>query len=444
MRRALVAAACILGACAAPSTAATTLNVIPHGQFEPGVPWAGAPGLLPAETQANMYNRLTPLFRDVTDTQLQPSTDGTGYYKSSALLPQDDPSFVASETVGGVSPTAGPVTVTIKRDNYGVPHVYSDTDAGVVFGAGYVVAEDRSLLIDQARSNGVAGLIDMPGVPAIQLVLGLYSYKPSKQVVDEVTAQQTKSILAQGADGKRLLDDIDTYVAGLNAWYSVHKPDSPPITRTDIYALNAVKAQFLGQGGGEEIPNASMLDGLRHKLGSARGTQAYEDLRGRNDPETPTTTSKTFPWQTDVSVAKPKGVVNLVNGTFRSTGPTLPGRGRARQGGVGRPPARPRAEGEQHPDRLGQALEQRLAAVRRRPQIGYNYPGLTLRWPSTGRTSASRGATSAPFPGYMLSAAGRATSGRSPRPARTSSTPTPRSCAAARRRSTSTRASAGR
>jgi hypothetical protein len=38
MRRALVAAACILGACAAPSTAATTLNVIPHGQFEPGVP----------------------------------------------------------------------------------------------------------------------------------------------------------------------------------------------------------------------------------------------------------------------------------------------------------------------------------------------------------------------------------------------------------------------
>jgi hypothetical protein len=268
MRCALVVAACMLGAWSASASAATTLNVIPHGQFEPGVPWAGAPGLLPAETQANMYNRLTPLFRDVTDAQLQPSTDGTGFYKSSALLSQDDPSFVASEVVTGVSPSAGPVTATIKRDNYGVPHIYSDTDAGVVFGAGVVVAEDRSLLIDQARANGVAGLIDMPGVPAIQLVLGLYSYKPSKQVVDEVTAQQTKSILAQGADGKRLLDDIDTYVAGINNWYSVNKPTSPPITRTDIYALNAVKAQFLGEGGGEEIANASMLDGLRSKLGS--------------------------------------------------------------------------------------------------------------------------------------------------------------------------------
>ena len=43
-----------------------------------------------------------------------------------------------------------------------------------------------------------------------------------------------------------------------------------------------------------------MLDGLRHKLGAKHGTQAYEDLRGRNDPETPTTTSKSFAVADDV------------------------------------------------------------------------------------------------------------------------------------------------
>ncbi|MEP6954502.1 MAG: penicillin acylase family protein [Solirubrobacteraceae bacterium] len=403
MRRALVAAACMLGAWSASASAATTLNVIPHGQFEPGVPWAGAPGLLPAETQANMYNRLTPLFRDVTDAQLQPSTDGSGYYKSSGLLAQDDPSFVASEVVSGVSPSAGPVTATIKRDNYGVPHIYSDTDPGVVFGAGVVVAEDRSLLIDQARFNGVAGLIDMPGVPAIQLVLGLYSYRPSKQVVDEVTAQQTQALQAAGPDGKRVLADIDTYIVGINAWYSVHKPSSPPITRTDIYSLNAIKAQFLGEGGGEEIANASMLDGLRSKLGSERGTQAYEDLRGRNDPETPTTTTKKFPWQTNVSVAKPKGVVNLVNGSFRSAGPKLPGAAGARA----------KAASVDHPRGPEQKASNILIASGKRsdngsplfvggPQIGYNYPGLTLEMAEYGPHIRVRGATSAPFPGYML------------------------------------------
>ena len=60
-----------------------------------------------------------------------------------------------------------------------MPHVYSDTDDGVIFGAGYAIAADRSLLLDQARDNGIAGAIDIPGVPAIQLLLGLYQYAPT-------------------------------------------------------------------------------------------------------------------------------------------------------------------------------------------------------------------------------------------------------------------------
>ena len=171
MRRALALAVVVLGVLAPTATAATTLNVIPHGQWEPGVSWARAPGMLPAETQAQMYDRLTPLFRDVTDAQLVPSADGTGFYKSAALVDENDPSLITNDTVAGTAPGVGAVSARIKRDAYGVPHIYSDTDAGVTFAAGYVTAQDRSLLLDQARANGVAALIDMPGVPAIQLVL---------------------------------------------------------------------------------------------------------------------------------------------------------------------------------------------------------------------------------------------------------------------------------
>ena len=165
MRRALALAVVVFGVLAPTASAATTLNVIPHGQWEPGVPWAASPGLLPAETQAQMYDRLTPLFRDVTDAQLVPSTDGTGFYKSAALVDENDPSLITNDTVAGTAPGVGAVSARIKRDAYGVPHIYSDTDAGVIFAAGYVVASDRSLLLDQARANAVAGLIDMPGVP---------------------------------------------------------------------------------------------------------------------------------------------------------------------------------------------------------------------------------------------------------------------------------------
>ena len=130
--RALLVAALALAALAPSASAITTLNVIPHGQQAPGVPWATAPGMLPADTQARMYDRITPLFRNITDQQLIPSADGTGYYKSAALLEQDDPSLIFSQTVAGEVPVSGTVTATIKRDAYGVPHIYSPTDDGAI------------------------------------------------------------------------------------------------------------------------------------------------------------------------------------------------------------------------------------------------------------------------------------------------------------------------
>ena len=155
------------------------------------------------------------------------------------------------------------------------------------------MATDQSLLLNQARYNGVAGLIDMPGVPAINLVLGLYNYKPSAKVSAQADRScRPAAIQKQGAQGKQLLNDIDTYLAGINARMQVAQPTTPKFTRIDIYALNAIKSQFLGEGGGQEVDNALFLDQLRTKLGAKQGDEAFEDLRARNDPEATYTTSK--------------------------------------------------------------------------------------------------------------------------------------------------------
>ena len=213
----------------APASADTTLNIVPHGNEAPGVPWASAPGILPADTQAKMYDRITPLFRNITDDVLKPSTDGTGYYKSAALLAEYDPSFVSARPSAARRRAPAPsargssATATASRTSTATP------TPGAIFGAGYAVATDQSLLLNQARNNGVAGLIDMPGVPAINLVLGLYDYKPSSKVVKEATAQQTKAIEAEGAQGKQLLNDIDTYLAGINARMPVAQPDGAEV-----------------------------------------------------------------------------------------------------------------------------------------------------------------------------------------------------------------------
>ena len=387
-------------AIAAPAASAEkTLNIIPQGQSQPGSPWLTTPGMLSADTQAKMYNRLTPLFRDIGEAQVTASTDGSGYFKSAALLKADDPSLITDDTitatVGGKA-----VSARIRRDNYGVPHIFSDTDAGVTFGAGYVTAADRSLLLNQARYNGIASLADLPGVSGINLVLGLYDYQPSKSVSDAATKQQTDALNAAGAQGKQVLRDIDTYLVGINKWYAANQPSAKPFTRTDIFATNGIKAQFLGEGGGEEISNALFLDAARTTLGTTNGNEAYTNMRGRYDPETMVTTTNKFDYQTDVSVSNPKGLVRLKNGSFKNSYVPLPGA--SASSSAVKPPGPGRQEASNIMLAAGSKTTTGKPLMVGGPQIGYNYPGLTMEMGLYGPSINVRGATSAPFPGYML------------------------------------------
>ena len=286
IRSAAVPALLALALVPAGAQAQTELNIIPHGQHQPGAQWATAPGMLPANAQALMYDRLTPLGRNITGAVMQPSFDGSGYFKSARMLAADDPSLITDETI-----TSGDRSARIRRDAYGVPHIYSPTDDGVIFGAGYVLAQDRSLLLDQVRDNGMAAAIDMPGPSAIELVLGLYDYEPTTRVRRQVIRQQTRALRRSGAAGRQVLRDIDTYLVGINRWYSANRPDARPFDRGDIYAVNAIKGQFLGEGGGQEVENAMFYDAARDRFGGAarrarlRGHAAAQRSRDVDDDE---------------------------------------------------------------------------------------------------------------------------------------------------------------
>ncbi len=60
-----------------------------------------------------------------------------------------------------------------------------------------------------------------------------------------------------------MLHDIDTFISGINDYLSIHSPSTAPWTRNDVYALNALKGQFVGQGGGDEARRSQFLGGLR-------------------------------------------------------------------------------------------------------------------------------------------------------------------------------------
>ena len=343
--------------------AETALNIIPSGQYQTPGPNADA--------QAQLYNNLTPRYDNVSDADLP------NFFKSERLGPA---TVVSEETIPGRP------GVVIRRDDFNVPHVFGQTNDDVIFGAGWVVAADRNLLLNQARYNGLTAAVDAPNLSAIDLIRNLYQFEPTA-ATNRIVARQTQVIRAAGPKGVQLLHDIDVYLAGINAWYAANSPSTPKFTRNDIYAINAVKGQFLGEGGGSEPAASQFLDGLQRRFGFGRGFRIWQDLRNRKDPEHKATVRDKAPY--DTATASRRGTVTLRNGSFQ------------REGGLSSSSA-PRTEASNILIVSGQRSANGRPLFVGGPQIGYFFPGLTLEMGLYGPDIQVRGATSAPFPGYML------------------------------------------
>ncbi|HEX8123082.1 MAG TPA: penicillin acylase family protein [Solirubrobacteraceae bacterium] len=357
-RAALLALAALL-CFAAPALAArdyaeTALNIVPSNQ----------PGAVPvpagADLQTQMYDGLTPLFDNVT------SDDLTRFFKSSKFgVGPDGPARKETVPLRGVS---------ITRDRFDVPHIKGLTRDDVVWAMGWVLQEDRGLLLQQGRNPGRLAALDAPNIDAFDLVVKLKQYAPTKQADAIINRTQTRALRRMGKEGKGILHDIDVYVAGINARLKFEKSQVPKYTRVDIYGFIALAGQIFGEGGGREAQNASFFDALRNRMGDAPAQALFDDVTHQNDPDSPTTISKSFPQNPVPATHEGSAVIDA--GSLQLIRPA-PGMRAAQRL---QPPTASNfliLDGSRstngHPLFVGG------------PQIGYYYPGLTLEadisWP---------------------------------------------------------------
>jgi hypothetical protein len=80
---------------------------------------------------------------------------------------------------GSESPEPG---VTIERDKqFGVPHIYGDTRAELMFGIGYATAEDRLFFIDALRHAGAGDLASFAGGSNVPMDESVWAATPYTQ-----------------------------------------------------------------------------------------------------------------------------------------------------------------------------------------------------------------------------------------------------------------------
>jgi acyl-homoserine lactone acylase PvdQ len=193
--------------------------------------------------------------------------------------------------------STGRVGLEILRDSHDIPHVYGQTRADVMFGSGWVCAEDRGLLLRLGLGPAYTAALEVPGISPFRLLLTQRSFTPSAQAVNFVS-EQKKVLLEKGAPGEQVLQDLENWVAGVNA-YEQTLPENfrlRTVTVTDAIAGFAFIGSIFGNGGGGEVANSNLLSGLENKLGPVEGLKVFRDLRQVNDPEAPVTTSKSFPY----------------------------------------------------------------------------------------------------------------------------------------------------
>src|SRR5262245_50696871 len=130
---------------ATPAAAADIARyILPPGNF------GGLPTTENSTDQLPLYSALTPLRDHVTLEDID-----------QLYLPEDfQPIAPVHEEFTGRS------GVRLIYDAYGIAHVYGETREDVAFGAGWVTARDRGLLLQVGRGPARVAVADVPNIDA--------------------------------------------------------------------------------------------------------------------------------------------------------------------------------------------------------------------------------------------------------------------------------------
>ncbi|MEM9519312.1 MAG: penicillin acylase family protein [Actinomycetota bacterium] len=232
--------------------------------------------------QLELYDGLTPLRDEISDADIDAS-----------FLPMNFEPVGDTEVLD-----VGRDDVTVTYDDFGVPHIVSETRAGLAFAAGWVTGRDRGLLIDFGRGPSRAAIADIPGLDAFSLVTSATPYVPSAAVEALVDEQVQLLVDTFGDEGQEIIDDAQAYADGLTAYYRSIGDDREPATVNDVIATTAFIGSIFGAGGGGEAQNSQFLAALVDRYGPEQGRAIWDDFMVTDDPEAPTTIDERFEYGT--------------------------------------------------------------------------------------------------------------------------------------------------
>jgi len=235
--------------------------------------------------QGELYNKLTPLGSKVAKRNLEKDFVSEKFHEP--------------HQAGDTEEFTSRPGLEIWRDSHDIPHIFGATRGDVMYGSGWVAAQDRGLLLQLGLGPAFAAALSIPGINPFELLLTDRSFKPSAEAIKYVE-EQKKVLIEEGPEGEQVIEDLEEWAEGINGYEQTLPVGQrlPTVTLADAIAGFAFIGSIFGNGGGSEVANSNFLARLQAKYGETEGLKIFRDLKEVNDPEAPTTTTKPFPYDT--------------------------------------------------------------------------------------------------------------------------------------------------
>ncbi len=183
--------------------------------------------------------------------------------------------------------------VEIRRDSWGVPHVFADSVRGVYRGYGFAVAEDRLFQMDMSRRSFTGRVAEVLGPDYIAFDRMVRSnYTPSSIAAQLAALGQADRDIFEGyAEGynQRLAEVLANPGASMPREFLDFGFQPTAITPEDVAMVWVGSLANRFSDTASEITNLLLLGECIEQHGAEKGRAVFDALRWRNDPAAPTT-----------------------------------------------------------------------------------------------------------------------------------------------------------
>jgi len=201
-------------------------------------------------------------------------------------------------------------SVTIKRDAFGMAHIFADDNYGLFFGYGYAVAQDRLYQLEimkRATQGKIAEVLGADYIEFDKTQRSLFWPAEIRAQLDMLDAKQRAIFTGFAAGINRHIEEVKAAPTQSLPFEFTHNQFMPENWSAYDVAQLFVGSMFLRYGDfNTELENQDFLDGLRAQHGQEIAQLIFDAVNPRHHDKAPTTIpAADWQWNKQISKARP-------------------------------------------------------------------------------------------------------------------------------------------